>query len=37
MDQLLRFFADNGYAVLHDALTAPEVAAVNSGIWPLFR
>lgn len=32
MDELLRFFADNGYVVVHDALTDQEVAAVNDGI-----
>ena len=32
MDELLRFFADNGYVVVHNALMAQEVAAVNGGI-----
>jgi hypothetical protein len=32
MDELLRFFADNGYVVIPDALTDREVAAANAGI-----
>ncbi len=32
MDELLDFFAENGYAVVSGALTAAEVAAINDGI-----
>ena len=32
MDELLRFFADSGYVVVHNAVPAQEVAAVNDGI-----
>ncbi|MDP6983728.1 MAG: phytanoyl-CoA dioxygenase family protein [Candidatus Latescibacteria bacterium] len=32
MDDRLSFFKDNGYVVVHDALTTTEIATVNDGI-----
>ena len=32
MDEQLKFFTENGYVVVHGALTPAEVATVNGGI-----
>ena len=32
MDEKLRCFAENGYVVVHGALSPEEVAAINDGI-----
>ena len=32
MDEQLRFFAENGYVVVHGALSPEEEATVNDGI-----
>ena len=41
MDEMLRCFAENGYAVVQGALSPEEVAAINDGIdmpmWPRTR